>query len=123
MTLCNLGMLTGVARAHAAEHSQSSEAALRDAAGKILDDARTLYGIDFLSPGGGEYTLADDGRTMQHTLYGSQLQPRQPERPAPDSDTAQALGGLGGVTVSLTFLEDGLHAVLQIDRRPTGPAA
>lgn len=120
--LNNLGMLTGVARAHAAETSASKGDPQRPAE-QILAEARTLYGVDFLSPGGGEYQLADDGRTMRHTIYGSQLHPQQPEQPDPDSDTAQALGALGGVTVSLTFLEDGLHAVLQIDRKPAADAA
>jgi hypothetical protein len=121
--LKNLGMLTGVARAYAAEHANGSHADAEKSAQEILAEAGALYGVDFLSPGGGEYALATDGRTMEHTVYGSQLQPRQPEQPGPNSETAQAIGALGGVAVSLTFLEDGLHAVLEINRQPHQGAA
>ncbi|HUG91367.1 MAG TPA: hypothetical protein VML55_11065 [Planctomycetaceae bacterium] len=115
--LNNLGRLSGVARAYAAEHADPANSDPRTAAEQILDEAGSLYGVDFLSPDGGEYVLARDGRTMAHTVYGSQLQPIQPERPGKASETTRALGELEGVTVQLTFLEDGLHAVLAIDRK------
>ena len=46
-----------------------------------------------------------------------QLAPRRPPALAEPGKSAQAIRSFGGVTAELTFLEDGLHAVLTIQRK------
>ena len=83
----------------------------------VLLIAEQMYGVKFLTPDGGRYRLAPDGKTMEHSLYGTALTPRQPPTLAEPGKSAQVIRGFGGATAELTFLEDGLHAVLTIRRK------
>lgn len=115
--LNNLGPLSNVARAYAAFNPKQVKEAPAKAAEDILLVAEQIYGVKFLTPDGGRYVLAADGKTMEHNLYGTPLTPRQPPTLAEPGKSAQAIRSFGGVTAELTFLEDGLHAVLTIQRK------
>src|SRR5262249_45076757 len=117
--LNNLGPLTSVARSVLAEHEADGKGELTpdELSKRVLARAAEVYAVRFYCPDGGKYVV--DAKTGQVTssLHGSILEPRQNRAPAEGTPTAKALGDLAGVTASLTFLEDGLHAVLILDRK------
>lgn len=115
--LNNLVPLSNVARAWSAAHPELAGQDTKKSTAAVLQRARRVYGVDFLSPDGGEYLLSPDGKSMSHSVYGSILDPRQPATPADHGTQADLLRTFLGATAELTFLEDGLHAVLTIDRR------
>jgi len=51
------------------------------------------------------------------SVHGSARAPQQAAAPAENSASSKLLRDLSGMTVTLTFLEDGLHAVVVIDRK------
>jgi hypothetical protein len=110
----NLGPLSNAARAYAATHPVNVVENPAKSLEAILSDASRLYGMEFLSPVG-EYILAEDGKSIAHSVYGSLLDPRQPieDQAAPQDAVWQSFKG---ATAELTFLEDGLHAVLTIEK-------
>ncbi|MBM4047644.1 MAG: hypothetical protein FJ279_21265 [Planctomycetes bacterium] len=105
--LNNLSPLSNVARAFTS----------KDAA-QAHSQADALYGVHFFCPEDGQYVVSADGKSVTCSVHGSPAAPRQ--LPAPGQDTAlgKLLAGLAGTTAALTFHEDGLHAVLTIDRKP-----
>jgi hypothetical protein len=115
--LNNLGPLSNVARAYAAFNPQQVRDEPAKAAENVLLVAEQIYGVKFLTPDGGRYVLSADAKTMEHSLYGTALAPRQPPALEPRGESAQLLRTFGGATAELKFLEDGLHAVLTIDKR------
>ena len=68
-------------------------------------------------PDGGEYVLAPDGRGMVCTRHGSLAKPRQELAPIGTSALGKLLKDFRGMTASLVFLDDGLHATVEIDRK------
>jgi len=69
------------------------------------------------SPGsGGRYELADDAREVTSTAHGTAANPRQAAAPPKGSTMDRLMRRFGGMTAELTFLEDGLHAVLTVER-------
>ena len=52
------------------------------------------------------------------TVHGSAPEPRQQMAPAADSQLDRVLAEFKGLTAALTFTEEGLRAVLRIDRKP-----
>jgi hypothetical protein len=115
--LNHLSMLSNVARAAVAEDPDLLKQDPASSAETIGRQAEALYGIHFVPPDGGKYLLSANGRAITHSLYGSQIEPQQLEAPASDGDHAELLKGFAGATAELTFLEDGLHAVLTIERK------
>ncbi|MBV9125549.1 MAG: DUF1559 domain-containing protein, partial [Planctomycetes bacterium] len=115
----NLGPLSSVARAFVASLSLGKLEGAE--AGKISErihqTADRLYGVHFFCPEGGRYVLAPDGKSMVCTVHGSVLDPRQPAAPSEQSPLGSLLDHFTGMTASLTFLENGLHAVVVIDRK------
>ncbi len=111
--LQNLGPLSGLTRAFAsAVQGQSVEqrhAALIAAGERYLD-------THFFCPDGGQYAWSDDGKHVTCSIHGSASEPRQPAAPSPTSDLGRLLGDFSDMKVALTFLEDGLHAVVTISR-------
>ena len=79
-------------------------------------EADRLYGSHFYCPEGGHYLLSADGKTCRCSVHGSLLEPKQATEPAEKSSVA-VLKGLNGVTASLTFIKEGLHAVVVIERK------
>jgi hypothetical protein len=68
-------------------------------------------------PRSGHYLLTADGKAMTCSLHGSALAPRQRVASAEQGTAGKLLHRFGGMTATLTFLEDGLHAVVAIDRK------
>jgi hypothetical protein len=54
---------------------------------------------------------------MTCSAHGSVLAPRQPSGPAENGGLAKHLAGFTGMTATLTFMEEGLRAVVIIDRK------
>jgi hypothetical protein len=115
--LNHLSMLSSVARAAVAADPGllGQEPAL--AGESIVRQAESLYGVRFEPADGGKYLLSRDGKSVTHSIYGSQSEPVQPAAPASGGRDAELLSGFAGATAELTFLEGGLHAVLTIERK------
>ncbi len=120
--LKNLGPLSNVARAYLAANPKAARDNPAKANGEIMRLAAKIYGVRFISPDGGRYLLSREGsengrQTMEHSIYGSQLFPKQPPELRKEGGMARLLREFAGATAELTFLEDGLHAVLTIERK------
>jgi len=113
--LNNLGPLASVGRAVVGkpDKEQRSEEQLGRAA---RQEAGRLHGAHFFCPEGGQYLLSPDGKTCRCSVHGTVLEPKQATEPS-EKGSASALKGLSGVTATLTFMKDGLHAVVEIDRK------
>ena len=83
----------------------------------LMGRVAKVYGARPFCPDGGTYTLSADGRTCSCSAHGTVLDPRQPAAPAEASATGRLLKTLAGVRATLTFEEDGLRAVVTIDRK------
>jgi hypothetical protein len=114
--LNHLSMLSNVARAAVAENPELLKQDPASAAQIIVRQAEDLYGVHFVSPDGGQYLLAKSGHRITHSIYGSQIEPIQRQAPSAKGQHAELLKGFAGATAELTFLEDGLHAILTIER-------
>ena len=117
--LNNLSMLTSVARAYAAsQNGTGMPVKSSEEMGRIVHkQADRLYAAHFFCPEGGRYLTATDGKSVICGAHGSVLEPLQGRAPGDASSANGVLRNLSGTSVSLTFLEDGLHAVLTIDRK------
>ena len=107
----NLGALGPVARALAASGGNPIKPDDLDR------EAGKLYGVHSFCPDGGRYEVSPNGRDVHCSLHGTLMAPRQTITPSSGSPMGQALKDFGGLTAELTFLEDGLHAVVTIDRK------
>jgi hypothetical protein len=105
----NLGPLSSVARAVSADGKAK--------AGELHEAADRLYAVHFFCPDGGRYQLGPDGHSVTCSVHGSAAAPRQLNAPAAGSSTGRLMQDLKDVTAELTFLEDGLHAVITIGRK------
>jgi hypothetical protein len=111
----NLGPLSSVARAVMAKRGAKLGPAAR--LRETLDQASRVYGVHFFCPEGGRYEVSADGKHCACSLHGSALDPRQELEPNEDRGPQKLAERLRTVTATLTFLEDGLHAVLVVERR------
>lgn len=109
--LNNLGPLSSVARAVAA----SGEGPVK--AKTVRRQADRLHAVHFFCPDGGRYLVSADGKAVTCSVHGSAAAPKQLPAPAPNSPMGRLMKEFGGLTTELTFLEDGLHAVLTINRK------
>jgi hypothetical protein len=109
--LNNLGPLSSVARAVAATSDGQAMPA------EVVREADVLHGAHSFCPDGGKYEVSADGREVRCSLHGTAMQPRQLLAPSPGSPMGQVMKDFGGLTAELTFLEDGLHAVVTIKRK------
>lgn len=82
--------------------------------------AEAVHAVHFFCPDGGRYELSDDGTEVVCSIHGSARQPRQHAAPSAGSPVDQLMKDFAGATAELTFLEDGLHAVVTIRRKPAG---
>ena len=105
----NLSLLSNVSR------GWNDRAATPDAA--LMGRVAKVYGARPFCPDGGTYTLSADGRTCTCSVHGTAMEPRQPAGPADTSATGRLLKSMSGVRATLTFEEDGLRAVVTIDRK------
>ena len=104
--LKNLGPLSGVARAYDEPGQQ------------VLDAAKELYGVRFFCPDGGSYEVDTPSNAVRCSIHSSTETPHQTAAPAETSRIGRLLSELKGLTAALTFTEEGLRAVLLIDRKP-----
>jgi len=109
--LNNLGPLSSVARAMAASGKGEVKAA------EVHREADKLHAVHFFCPDGGKYELSAGGKQVTCSLHGSAAAPRQLAAPSPSSPIGRLLKDFAGATAELTFLEDGLHAVVTIQRK------
>jgi hypothetical protein len=118
--LNNLSALAGAGRANAAglQPGASAAAPPSEEAGRAARErAAKLYGTHFFCPEGGRYLLAADGKSVACDKHGDEQRPRQAAAPDAGSDLGKLMQSLKGVTATFSFLEDGLRAVVTIDRR------
>jgi hypothetical protein len=111
--LNNIGPLTSASRV--------ATAAMADDKGRqvtpkqLAKTAAGIYGGIHFCPCGGHYMKTKDGRIVC-SVHGDAVHPRQPAVNAPNGASLKMLNSFSEIRVALTFLEDGLHAVLEIDR-------
>ncbi|HEV3261948.1 MAG TPA: DUF1559 domain-containing protein, partial [Gemmataceae bacterium] len=115
--LNNIGPLSSVARAYTGTAGKINEVDVGQVSARILQYADFLHTVHFFCPDGGSYVLAPDRKSMVCSVHGSILAPRQADAPADKSALGRLLDTFTGMTASLTFLADGLHAVVTIDRK------
>lgn len=115
--LNNLGPLSSAARAltSAAEGTQAPAGEALDRAAVEL--AGRLAGARFVCPEGGAYHVSADGREVACSVHGTAADPRQPAAPSDASAAGRTMHRLGDLTTTLTFTDDGLHAVLVVKRK------
>src|SRR5262249_13195354 len=109
--LNNLGPLSSAGRALTARRAEDD---MNRALRRLADRLHTVH---FFCPEGGQYELSPDGKTVTCSVHGSALAPRQPARPAENTGLGKLMEGLGDLTATLMFLEDGLHAVVTVERK------
>jgi hypothetical protein len=110
--LGNLGPLSNVARSMtASRNGQPAEAA------DVLHEAERLHDVHFFCPEGGHYKVTPDGKKCTCTVHGWDREPRQRTAPLPESPSTRLMREFAGLSATLTFREDGLQAVLLIDRK------
>ncbi len=113
--LNNLGVLSSTGRAFLA---QSQTAAPGEATGRAIHQyANKMHAVQFFCPEGGKYQLAADNKTIKCSIHGDALTPRQPAAPLRDSSLDKLMNSFAGATATLEFTEDGLRAVVTIDRK------
>jgi hypothetical protein len=110
--LNNLGPLSSVARAFPPGQGDADQ---RGAEVHRLADR--LHGLHFFCPEGGRYLFAPDGQECTCSVHGGVMMSRQPDAPNDKGQLGKLLQNFRGMTMALTFLEDGLHAVVTIDRK------
>jgi hypothetical protein len=97
----------------AGEQSLSGEALDR----AVLELADRLHGTRHFCPEGGAYHVSAGGREVSCSVHGTLSAPRQPAAPSDRSPAGRTMRGLSDLTATLTFMEDGLHAVLVVNRK------
>ena len=105
--LDNLGRLGNVAR------SLPGSATMDE----VCRCAERLHGAHLFCPEEGRYERAPDGKLMICSLHGSVRSPRQAAAPVKMQAPGNWMSGFAGLEATLTFLEDGLRAVVTIDRK------
>ncbi|NQU20576.1 MAG: hypothetical protein HQ567_04785 [Candidatus Nealsonbacteria bacterium] len=109
--LNNLGPLSSISRAVRA----SGQGAVSS---KELNEATDrLHAVHFFCPDGGRYVVSPDGKDVSCTMHGTAAAPRQLVAPAKGSAMDRLMKDFSGLTAQLIFLEDGLHAVVTVDRK------
>jgi hypothetical protein len=112
--LHNLGPLSSLSRALPAGKSGKPAG---DLGRELRRLSARLYGVHFFCPDGGRYAVSPDGKAVTCPVHGSALAPKQPVAPSEKSGPGRLLLELADMTLALTFLEDGLHAVVTIERK------
>jgi hypothetical protein len=112
--LKNLGPLGGISRALASNNAGGEPITASD----LELYAARVYDVHHFCPDGGNYEIAADGRSVSCSTHGTMGEPRQTEAPAEASELGKLLKQFSDMTITLTFLEDGLHAVATLEREP-----
>jgi hypothetical protein len=109
--LDNLAPLSSVACAVSAARGRPTDTA------EALRTAERLHGVRFICPEGGSYCITPDGKKCTCTVHGWDREPRQQSAPLDAGPSAKLMREFAGMTGTLTFREDGLQAVLVIERK------
>lgn len=113
--LNNLGVLSSTGRAYLA---QNKDALSDETTGRAIHQyANQMHAVGFFCPEGGSYLLSADGKTIKCSVHGNALTPRQPPTPLQNSSLDKLMNNFSGATATLEFTEDGLRAVVNIDRK------
>jgi hypothetical protein len=112
--LHNLGPLASLSRALAAKTPGRSADDMEQELRRL---SARLYGVHFFCPEEGRYAVSPDGKTVTCGVHGSAMAPRQPAAPSEKSSLGRLLRESADMTLALTFMEDGLHAVVTIERK------
>jgi hypothetical protein len=110
--LKNIGPLTSLSRALIAGNADGKP--LTNV--KLADYAARLYDVRYFCPDDGQYSIGADG-AITCSKHGSADSPRQGTSPSESSELGKLLGEFSDMSLSLTFLEDGLHAVVDLERK------
>jgi hypothetical protein len=115
--LNNLAPLADAARAltSVTEGAQAPTGEALDRA--TVELAGRLAGAHFSCPEGGAYHVSADGRQVSCSVHGTAADPRQPAAPSEQSPAGRTMRRLSDLTATLTFMDDGLHAVLVVKRK------
>ena len=111
--LHNLGPLSSLARVVVPGPDRKPGAHLP---AEVRQLGETIYDTHFYCPDGGHYVFDADG-SVACDFHGSALAPRQSDAPTAQSDLGRLLEGFADMTLLLTFRDEGLHAVVTIDRK------
>lgn len=111
--LHNLGPLSSLSRAITAARG-ATDKPLSDA--DLAQYAARLHDVRYFCPDGGKYDLSPRG-AVTCNIHGSAAAPRQPASPAATSELGKLLSELSDMSLTLTFLEDGLHATIDLERK------
>jgi hypothetical protein len=111
---------------------------------ELLNEVHRIYGVKPFCPDGGNYqvhalnqlglrqnlrqvfrrprneeqrSVEADHFDCECSIHGTPNAPRQLLAPTEESATAKTLSTFGGLKATLTFMEDGLHGVVVIDRK------
>lgn len=113
--LNNLGVLASTGRAFL---RQNQTASAGETTGRAIQQyADQIHATHFFCPEGGNYVLAADGKSVKCSVHGDALSPRQPSAPLGNSSLDKLMNNFAGATATLEFTEDGLRAVVNIDRK------
>jgi hypothetical protein len=112
--LHNLGPLSSLSRALTAEKAGRSADEMQR---ELRRQSAELYGVHFFCPEEGHYAVSSDGKAVTCSTHGSALFPRQPAVPSEKSSLGRLLREFADMTLALTFMDDGLHAVVTIERK------
>ena len=105
----NLGALSNISRA-----STSAGQGVRR---QTIDElAARVYDSHFYCPDHGDYIVDKEGRVVRCSVHGWVMEPEQLSHLGESSAFAKLMTDLQEIQMTLTFLEDGLHAVVTLDR-------
>jgi hypothetical protein len=113
--LNNLGVLSSTGRAYLAQNPTTASG--EETGRAIHQYANKMHAVQFFCPEGGKYQLALDNKTIKCSIHGDALTPRQGAAPLRDSSLDKLMHSFAGATATLEFKEEGLRAVVTIDRK------
>ena len=82
-----------------------------------VDLAERLAGARFVCPEGGVYHVSADGRQVSSSDHRTAADPRQTAAPSDQSPAGRTMRRLSDLTATLSFMDDGLHAVLVVEHK------
>jgi hypothetical protein len=116
--IANVGPLSSILRSVAPATKEANNGQAAEVSDQRMHQlAEKMLGARCFCPEGGHYRMTADGKSAACSFHGSALEPRQDQAPTDYSPMTRLLKEFTGMTVSLTFLDDGLHAVLTIEKK------
>jgi hypothetical protein len=112
--LKNVGMLSGAARSLTSAAPTAVTASWDDRERRVHAQVARVSGLECACPEGGRYRLAKDGTSMACTIHGSG---DVAQGDAPAESAAGAMRQLTGLSATLTFRQEGLQAVVILQKR------